>query len=112
MAFMEFDKRLRRIERRNRRLSHGAVPYIDSTGLVSYRPRRSGLRLPLRGLFLLALGFIVFKGLVLAHLGPDLYDERVEALRMGTVIERGGAWAMQVDPASAWVAAQIWPILN
>ena len=112
MAFMEFDRRVRRIERRNRRLSRGAVPYIDSTGLVTFRPKRAGLRLPLRGLMLLALGFIAFKGLVLAHLGTELYQDRVAALRAGTMVEKGGAWVMQIDPATEWVAARLWPILN
>jgi hypothetical protein len=112
MAHIEFDKRLRRIQRRNRRLSRGAVPYIDSTGLVTFRPRRQGLRLPLRGLLLLVVGFIAFKGLVLAHLGTDLYQDRLALLRAGTVIEQGGAWAMQIDPATEWVAGQLWPLLN
>ena len=112
MAYTEFDKRLRRIERRNRRLSRGAVPYVDRNGLVSYRPRRAGLRVPLRGLLLVALGFFAFKGLVLAHLGPDLYAERVAALAEGTVVEQAGAWAMQSDPASEWIAGKLWPLLH
>ena len=109
MAFTEFDKRLRRIERRNRRLSRGAVPYIDGSGLVSFRPKRAGLRVPVRGLLLLAVGFIGFKGLVLAHLGKELYEDRLGA---GTMVEQGGAWVMQIDPATQWVAARLWPILN
>ncbi|MFP4569403.1 hypothetical protein [Rhodosalinus sp.] len=112
MAQIEFDERLRRIQRRNRRLSRGAVPYIDSTGLVTFRPKRRGLRLPLRGLLLVAAGFVVFKGLVLAHLGQELYEDRLALLRSGTVIEQGGAWAMEIDPATEWVAAQLWPFLN
>ena len=112
MAHADFEKRRRRILRRHRRLSRGAEPYIDSTGLVTYRPRRASLFAPLRGLLLIAVGFIGFKGLVLAHLGAPLYEERLELLRGGTVVEQAGAWAMQADPASVWVAARIAPYID
>lgn len=112
MAYLEFDKRRRRIERAHRRLSRGAVPYIDDTGLVTYRPRRARLGVPLRGLVLIAAGFIGFKGLALAHIGAPLYEERLEVLRAGTVVEQAGAWAMQADPASVRVAKQIGAYLD
>jgi hypothetical protein len=112
MAFLEFDKRVRRIERKHRKMARGGVPFIDRTGLVSMRPRRARIRVPLRGLLLLAAGFIAFKGLVLADLGGELYAERLETLSNGTVVEQAGAWIMQADPASKWVAARIWPMLN
>ncbi|MFP4273656.1 MAG: hypothetical protein ACLFRU_01410 [Paracoccaceae bacterium] len=111
MAYLDFDKRLRRIDRKRRKLARGQVPYVDRNGLVTYRPRR-GFRLPLRGLVMFALGFIGFKAVVLANLGPQIYADRVDQLAAGTVVEKAGAWLMQADPATMWIALQLWPLFH
>jgi hypothetical protein len=109
MAFLEFDKRLRRIDRKRRKLARGYVTYVDKNGLVNYRPRR-GFRLPLKGVLLFVLGFFGFKGVVLTNLGPDTYSERVQALGEGTVVEQAGAWLMQADPLTQFIAQTLWPL--
>lgn len=108
MAFLEFDRRLRRIERKHRRMSNGRVAVVDDNGLITYRARRRAPRLPLRGLFLLAMGLLAFKGLVLTHLGAETYDLRIEALKSGTVVEQAGAWLMQADPVTVWISENGW----
>lgn len=108
MAFLEFDRRLRRIERKHQRMSRGRVAVVDDSGLVSYRARRRAPRLPLRGLLMLAAGFLAFKALVLTHLGAETYDARLAALQSGTVVEQAGAWLMQADPVTVWIAQTGW----
>jgi len=61
-------------------------------------------------LFLLAL--LAFKGFLIASLGPDAYNERVDKLQNGTMIEKAGAWVMHIEPASDFIAQQIGPILR
>ncbi|WP_208348825.1 hypothetical protein [Pseudaestuariivita rosea] len=61
---------------------------------------------------LLIVAFFVFKGLMLAHLGVADYENQIVLLQQGTSVEQAGAWAMQVDPLTQWLAAQIGPYLN
>ena len=49
---------------------------------------------------------------LLAWLGPDTYGDRVADLAAGTPVEQAGAWVMQSDPASRFVADQIKPLLH
>ena len=55
---------------------------------------------------------VVFQFIYLAAVWPDLYDERVAKLDQGTFVEQGGAWAMQIDPATEYCATVIGPILR
>ncbi|SEP74813.1 hypothetical protein [Thalassovita taeanensis] len=111
-AFNEFDQRLRRIDRSRARLKHGYVTIVDRDGLIVTRPRRVRRGVPLRGLFLLALGFLGFKALLMAHLGFGIYDDRVRGLQDGPAVEQLGAVVMQSDPVSAYIAQQIRPYLR
>lgn len=109
-APLHFDKRIRRISRRRRRMARGSDTNINRNGLIVTRPKRRTL--PIKGLALLAIGFIGFKGLLLAHIGPDTYDQRVALLAEGTFVEQAGAWVMQTDPLTEWTAGQIGPVLR
>lgn len=109
---LDFDDRLRKIGRKHRAMAKGYTTYIRPDGLVVARPVRRGPRVPLRLIVYVAVALICFKGFLLATLGPVTYDERVTGLSEGTLIEKGGAWIMQSDPASEWIAAKIGPILR
>lgn len=98
-TLFKFDKRVQRISRRNRKLARGHVNFIDSTGIVRQRPRRIN-GLPIRGLLLIAFCFFSFKGLLIAHQGTVLYEDRLALLQEGTLIEQAAAWAMQIEPVS------------
>ncbi len=105
---VRFNKRLRGIERKHRKLSRGYVQLVERDGLVvpaASRPSRRGFAL--KGLFLLLAGFLVFKVLLLAHLGPITYMDRLEKLTSGSAIEQFGAWIMSADPLTIWAAQQI-----
>ena len=111
-AFDNFDKRLNKIDRKHRALARGYTSRVGSDGLIVIRPRRRGLRLPVKGLALLGLGFFGLKGLMLAQIGHDNFAARLNDLNNGTIAEQAGAWIMQVDPATKWIAELILPLLH
>ena len=105
--YARFSKRVRAIEQRHQRLSSGYVRLEERDGLLVPVERvRLHRGLPLRGLTLALSGFLVFKGFLLAYLGPVTYLDRVAILDQGSVVEKFGAWLMGVDPISFWIADQ------
>lgn len=103
-AIANFEKRLNKIDKKHRRLvEKGGKPKMDETGLVSMQPR-SDFRLSLRPLVYVLFGFLLFKGFLLASLGPAGYAERVGVLQDGTVVEQVGAVIMQVDIVTERIA--------
>ncbi|MCG7493225.1 hypothetical protein [Thalassobius sp. Cn5-15] len=112
-AFNEFDNRLRRIDEKNARLKeNGFVTTVNRDGLIVVRPQRKRSVLPWRGLLFLLLGFIGFKTLLLAGIGFATYQERVDDLYAGGVVERAGAFLMQPDPISESLALKVRPYLR
>lgn len=111
-ANVPFDKRLKRIVRQHEKMNAaGVVRAVNSDGLIVARPRMYRPRFPLKGLaVVLCLGFL-FKGFLFAYLGPDGYAARVAELQTGTALEQAGAWVMQSDPATVFVAEGLKTIL-
>ncbi|MFV2034643.1 MAG: hypothetical protein ACC631_05975 [Halocynthiibacter sp.] len=107
-----FDKRLRRISRRHRKMVGGYVTSVNHDGLIIARPRRHAPRFPWKGLMLTVVLLLLFKGFLFISLGSITYDARGEKLRAGTIIEQAGAFAMQADPATIWIADQIKFLVN
>lgn len=103
----DFGKRLDRINKQHARLSGGYVTVMNSDGLIVARPRKSHFRFPWRALALVAVMFFVFKGILMVGLGETEYANRAVRLQAGTPVEQLGAWAMQPDPVTMWIAAQI-----
>ncbi|OUS22321.1 hypothetical protein DI396_08115 [Litorivita pollutaquae] len=111
-SFADFDTRLRKIDRTQRKMQGGYTTHVGRDGLIVVRPRRSGVRLPLKGMMILALGFFGFKGALLAHLGPQTYADKVAVLELGSPVEQFGAWAMVSDPATQVIARTLSPYLR
>ncbi|WP_421701490.1 hypothetical protein [Aliiroseovarius sp.] len=107
--YVRFNKRLRDIDSKHRKLSRGYVQLVERDGLlVPVSTRRTARRgFPFRGLLLTLAGFLVFKAVLLTHLGPITYGERVEKLAGGTTLEQAGAWVMRADPITMWITRQI-----
>lgn len=105
-AQVPFDKRLVRIVRKHSRMQHGVVHKIDHNGLIVARPRVYNPKFPLKGLMMVLATAFLLKGYMMAALGAGLYDEKVALLAQGTYIEQAGAWMMQSDPATEFVAAR------
>lgn len=105
--FDEFERRMSRISRRHSKLSHGYVTAVTDDGLVVARPKRRGNGFMLRGLVLIAIVMVLFKGFLHAQLGPLAYQERVDQLAAGTVIEQAGSYAMVADPLTVWISSKV-----
>lgn len=109
----EFDKRVRRVVRTHDKMRrNGVVHRVGKDGLIISRPRLARPRFPLKGVLVVAaLGFL-FKGLLFAQIGSAGYNERVEALRGGTIVEQAGAWLLQEDPITVWIGQTARPYLR
>ena len=105
--FDEFDRRMRRISKRQSKLSHGYTTKVNPDGLVVAKPQRRSFRGTLRGLVILCAVMMVFKAVLFAQLGASAYETRVNNLKQGTVIEQTGAWVMAPDPVTVWLSGKI-----
>lgn len=63
-------------------------------------------------MLLLALGLFFFKGFILASVGAVTYDERLELLKDGTFLAKGGAWVMHAARLSENMASYLKPIMR
>ena len=106
----EFNARLHRIETQHARLDRGYVGRIRRDGLIVFEPRRRRVAIPVRGLLHLILGFVFFKAAVLVHLGFVTYEARIAQLADGHAIEQAGAWIMQADMLTEYIALTLRPI--
>ncbi|PWG17898.1 hypothetical protein [Salibaculum griseiflavum] len=108
-----FDKRVDRIVRTHDRIRrNGVVHRVGKDGLIVTRPRVARPRFPLRGVLVVVLLGFAFKGLLWAQIGAAGYNDRVERLRQGTVIEKAGAWLLQEDAVTIWIGQQTRPYLR
>jgi hypothetical protein len=110
-SHLNFEQRLRRLERKHAALAGGFVTQVQSDGLVVIRPKRLRASFPLRPVLLFIAAFFLFKGFLLAQLGEVTYDDRVAKLRDGTAVEQVGALLMQKDPVAEFTASYMVKIL-
>ncbi len=99
-TFAQFEERLNNLERRHRELANGYVAKINPDGLITVEPKERRGAMRLRVLAALFLGFMLFKVVMIAIVGPAVYDSRLDELRVGTGPEQISAWVMQADPLS------------
>ena len=109
---MEFDQRVRRLNKKHQAMSRGYFARMRSDGLIVMKPHRVRSALPLRVLVMFGVAFFVFKAFLLAALGHASYSDRVERLSEGTSVEKAGAWVMQVEPITELIATQLGSILR
>jgi len=100
----DFERRMRRINRRHTKLSQGYVTSINDDGLVVAKPKAKGRGTTVRGVLLMVAVIMVFKGVLHAQLGPQAYQERVGRLADGNIVEQAGAFVMTADPVTLWLS--------
>ena len=106
-----FERRLARIDQ-----IHAAGGAFEATGALgrayfdSHRPKERRA-FPWRGVALVFFGMLLFKGAILAQVGPETYAQRVATLTEGNTAERVGAWVLQADAPTQFIAAQLRAIL-
>lgn len=108
---LQFQNRLRRLERKHKSLANGYTASLRKDGLIVMKPRRAERRISGQSVMLFLIAFFLFKGFLVASIGIEGYDERVAKLESGNTVEVAGAWVMQSDPMSELIAEKIRPIL-
>ena len=103
-TFAQFEKRLDSLERKHRELAKGYVAKINPDGLITVEPKPKRAGVFLRLVLTVVVGFVIFKSITLAIIGPTTYNERIQALADGTGFEKVCAWIMQIDPLTQAVA--------
>ncbi|SLN19653.1 hypothetical protein ROA7450_00635 [Roseovarius albus] len=111
-AYQDFDTRLKKLDRKHSRLAHGYSAQVNKDGLIVFRPKRRQMAISLRGVMLLVIGFLCFKGFLVAHIGTTTYENRITALQEGTMVEQAGGYVMQIDPVTKAIAGKLHPFLN
>ncbi len=111
-TYKDFDNRLARIASNKARLRKGYVSRVGHDGLIVFRPRRARFSVSPRGLAMVVLGFVFFKSVIMAHLGAEVYNQRIAALNSGTLVEQAGGFLMYPDPATRWAAGKMRPYLR
>ena len=106
-----FDARIKRVRHSHAKMAQGYDAKVGRDGLIVFRPKRRRKSIPWRPLLVLLAAFIGFKVFVLMQIGDIAYQERVDTLAAGTAVERAGAYAMQIDPVTRAIAAQIAPLI-
>lgn len=91
------------------------VKRVREDGLVVEEVRHPGQRrglIPIKGILIVALVFVGFKGVMLAELGEPEYLDRVEKLKQGGTIEVSAAFLLDADPATRAVADMVGKVLR
>lgn len=95
---VEFDRRIRRVERVQQRIRRNGRRYVMTRdGLVIAKPRRALPRFPFTGLMMVAVALTTFKAFLYLNLGQQTYLERVAGLAETGLVGKVGAWVMQPD---------------
>ena len=104
---LEFESRIRRLLRKHTAMTQGYTTRMRPDGLIVAYPRRAPRPISGRAIVMFLGAFVLFKGVMVVNLGPVAYDEKVDRLGQGSLVEQAGAFAMQADPLTALVAQKL-----
>ncbi|WP_170351716.1 MULTISPECIES: hypothetical protein [Ruegeria] len=104
---LEFGQRVHRLNKKHAKLSRGYRATMRKDGLVVMKPQRVKSAVPAKLLLICLAGLFAFKTFLLTSLGASAYQYRVDSLAQGTSVEQAGAWVMQIDPVSEFLATNI-----
>lgn len=102
---VDFYGRVARIER-----AHAKGYGFEAQGTLgrSHYTRPTRQNRPLLRLLVFAFVCVfALKGTIHYNIGPESYDARVARLQTGQEFDKLGAWLMQADPVTVWVADRI-----
>ncbi len=109
----DFNSRVVSVDKKSSRRGKNAfVTRIDNNGLLIVKAKPRRMRLPVRGVSLMVLGFFCFKALALSANGPQAYEDRLTLLQNGTTIEAVGARVLSIDPVTQFIADQVGPLFR
>ncbi|MFU1477735.1 hypothetical protein ACM25N_08515 [Roseovarius sp. C7] len=108
-ATNDFSNRLKAVERKHAKLARGYSCKVGRDGLIVFKPKRRKIGFPWRTLAMVVVGFLAFKGLVIAQMGTETYDQRISEMSAGPLQEQIGAFVMQPDPVAEVVARNVAP---
>lgn len=106
-----FEARMGKINRRHQKLQRGYVMSVGHDGLIIAEPRERRMSVPWRGILFILTGFLLVKGMMLAQVGAESYQARVDRLAAGNQVEKVGAYVLHADPITVWIADQVAPWL-
>jgi len=84
------------------------ITCVDQDGLIQVlpRPRESFFaKIPFKRVALVLGLFCVLKANLVLRFGPQNYEMALESLRAGSFIDRFSAFALQIDPITAFISA-------
>jgi hypothetical protein len=108
---MKFSDRIARLEQKHGALANGYTLRVQPDGLIVAQPQKSRSGVSAIAVMLFVAAFVLFKGIMIAHVGTVTYEERVSDLRSGNVAEQAGAVVLQPGPVSDWLAQKARPYL-
>jgi hypothetical protein len=106
-TYAQFETRCATLKRKHSELAKGYVAKLDGDGLITLVPARRRPFITARLILGTVIGFMLFKSVTIALVGPLTYQERIDALAAGTDFEKAAAWLMQADPVASKVAGTI-----
>lgn len=102
---VDFYDRVSRFEQaRAHGWAHQTGGYPEPRRMRAATRRRRSFLLPL---LLVAFAVFAMKGAILYSVGASAYQDRVARLEAGESFDRLGAWMMQADPVTEFMAGQI-----
>ena len=78
----------------------------EEDSILVLTPGRGKPSITVPGFCVLLAAFILLKSVVIAWLGPGVYEEAIRSLQQGTVFEQAGAFIMRPDFFSEMLADQ------
>ncbi len=111
-VYSRFERRSNAVRTKHLQMADGFVTRINGNGVLVQVPakRRGGLSV---GTLLIALlCAVLIKAMNYLQLGESAYAARTAELAQGSSLEQAGAFILQMDPATLWIAQQIATFLN
>lgn len=107
-----FEQRLKSLEKKHQKMNRGYGTRVSVDGLITVVPKRHRRGFPWKLTLMFILGFIGFKALMVASVGPVTYNARLAKLEHGTLVEQAGARVLSIDPVTDRIVHLTGPVLR